>query len=330
MGKFTYKNTAFDSAVSDFTFADSKLSLPNLEVHRPEGKAGGGIVYDFKNRAVELHNLAAQVNIPEVAPIMGPKFTEYTKPYRFARPPLVHANGRVDLQDQKKELETDLLVQVEAKTPMEWTLFHVPFTFDSPNGTLAFKNRRLTVEMKQCGFYDGSLTGTLDLDLRSNPAGYTTNLNLARVSFQKFMVRVFKYDKSTGQLAANLRLAGLIGNMASMNGGGEVKIEHGDIAQIPFLGSLTPLIPLLSAADAAHSNFTAAKGVIHTEDLHISSETLALIGHGDYSFLSDKLDLDMRVNANGPAAILLFPLSKIFEFHGTGPMKNVKWQPKNL
>jgi hypothetical protein len=327
---FVYKNAALDSATSDFTFADSQLDLPNLEVKRPEGKATGGIVYDFKNRSVELHHLVTQVNVAEVAPIMGPKFTEYTQPYHFQRPPLVHADGKVDLQDQKKDLDTDLTVQVEGRSPMEWTLFHVPYTLDEPNGLLLFKNRRLTVNMKQCGFYDGALTGVLDMDLRQSPAAYALDLYLARVNFKKFMVRTFDYAKSTGEMSTTAHFTGVIGEMQTLDGKGEGKIENGDIAQIPFLGSLTPLIPLLSAADAAHCDFTAAHGIIHTDDLHISSETLALIGNGDYNFIKDQVDLDMRVNANGPAAILLFPLSKIFEYHGTGPMKNVNWTPKNL
>jgi hypothetical protein len=328
--RFVYKGASFDSATSDFTFADSKLNLPNLEVHRPEGKGTGGIVYDFKNRWVELHNLVTQVNVSDVAPIMGPKFTEYTKPYHFAHPPLVHANGKVDLQDQKAELDTDLVVQVDAKTPMEWTMFHVPFSFDNPNGTLIFKNRKLTVNMKQCGFYDGTLTGALDMDLRQNPATYTTDMNFTKVNFQKFMVRVFNYGKSTGQLTSTCHFTGAIGDMASMKGGGEVKIENGDITAIPLLGSLTPLIPLFSAADAAHAHFTVDKGLIHTNDLHISSETLALIGSGNYDFVTDNVDLDMRVNANFLFAIPLYPISKIFEFHGSGKMKDVKWVPRNF
>jgi AsmA-like protein len=327
---FVYKNVPLDSATSDFTFADSQLDLPNLEVKRPEGKATGGIVYDFKNRAVELHHLVTQVNVAEVAPIMGPKFTEYTLPYHFQKPPIVHADGKVDLASEKKDLDTDLTVQVEGRSPMEWTLFHIPYTFDEPNGLLLFKDRRLTVNMKQCGFYDGSLAGVIDMDLRQSPAAYTLDLNLSKVNFKKFMVRTFDYAKSTGELTVTSHFTGVIGAMQTLDGKGEVKIENGDIAQIPFLGSLTPLLPLLSAADAAHSDFTAAKGVIHTDDLHISSETLALIGNGDYNFMKDQADLNMRVNANGPAAILLYPFSKIFEYHGTGPMKNVTWTPKNL
>ena len=216
--KFVYKGAAFDSATSDFTFADSKLTLPNLEVRRPEGGGGGALIYDFKNRSVELHNMVTQVNVAEVAPMMGPKFTEYTAPYHFAKPPLVHTNGKVDLQSEKKDLDTDLTVEVDGRSPMEWTIFHVPYSFDNPQGVLTFKNRRLLVDMKQCGFYDGDLNGTLDMDLRKNPAAYTLDLNLAKVDFKKFMTRTWHYDKSSGKLTASTHLTGQIGQMDSMTG----------------------------------------------------------------------------------------------------------------
>jgi len=328
--KFVYKKAGFDTATSDFTFTGSKLDLPNLEVHRPEGNGTGGIIYDFKNRDVELHNLVTQVDVQAVAPVMGPKFTEYTAPYHFARPPLIRANGRVDLQSEKKDLDTDLLVDVEGKSPMEWNLFHIPFSFEEPTGTLTFKNRNLVIDMKKCGFYDGGLTGALNMDLRENPAVYALDLNLSKVNFKKFMIRVFSYDKSTGQLATQSHFAGRIGQMETMTGGGEIKIDNGDITQIPFLGSLTPLIPGFSVADAAHGHFTVNKGIVHTDDMNISSETLALIGNGDYNFMKDEVNLDMRVNANALFGIPLYLISKIFEYHGTGPMKNVKWAPKNF
>ena len=328
--KFVYKTAAFDTATSDFTFADSKLNLPDLQVHRPEGSGTGGIIYDFKNRSVELHDMVTQVNVQAVAPVMGPKFTEYTAPYHFASPPLVRANGKVDLASEKKDLDTDLVVEVEGKSPMEWTLFHVPYSFDSPTGTLTFKNRRLTVDMKKCGFYDGQLAGVIDMDLRQSPAAYTVDLNLNKVNFKKFMTRTWHYDKSTGELTAHTHLTGEIGQMETMTGGGEVKIENGDITSIPLLAGLTPLIPGFTVADAAHGHFTVAKGVIHTDDMNVSSELFALIGNGSYNFITDKLNLDMRVNANAIFGIPLYPLSKIFEYHADGTMKNQDWQSKNF
>jgi len=330
-GKFVYKNAAFDTAASDFTFADSKLNLPNLDLRRPEGSGTGGIIYDFKNRSVELHNLVTQVNVAEVAPVMGPKFTEYTKPYHFIRPPVVRANGTVDLQSEKKDLTTDLIVDVEGKSPMEWTLFGVPFNFDSPQGTLTFKNRRMAVNMKQCGFYEGNLTGVIDMDLRNAPAAYTLDLGMNKVDFRKFMTRAYGYKGSGGQMnVTKTHLTGYIGKLDSMTGSGEVKIENGDITQIPFLGALTPMIPGFTIADAAHGNFTVANGVVHTDNMNISSEAAALIGNGSYNFITDNLDLDIRVNGNFVFGIILYPISKIFEYHGTGHMKSPKWVPKNF
>jgi hypothetical protein len=327
---FVYKTAAFQSAASDFTFADSKLALPNLAVQRTEGSGAGEIIYDFKNREVELHDVVTQLNVHEVAPVMGPKFTEYTAPYKFSRPPLVRSNGIVDLQSDKKDLDTDLTVEIEGKSPMEWKLFNVPYSFDEPQGTLVFKNRRLTVNMKQAGFYDGNLAGTLDMDLRDNPAAYTLDIALSKVNFKKFMSRTWHYDKSTGDMAASGHFTGKIGAMQTMNGNGEVKISDGDITSIPFLGTLTPLIPGFTVADAAHGTFTVKDGIIHTEDMHISSEFFALIGNGNYNFVTDKMDLDMRVNANLIPGILLYPLSKIFEFHADGTMKDPNWQSKNF
>jgi uncharacterized protein involved in outer membrane biogenesis len=328
---FVYKTAAFDRATSDFTFADSKLDLLNLDVRRPEGAGGGRIVYDFKNRVVELHNLVSQVNIAQVAPIMGGKFTQYTSPYRFDKPPLVHANGLVDLQDKKKDLATNLVVDVVAKSAMGWTLFHIPYVFDQPVGTLTFKNRRLAVNMKQSGFYGGSLTGVLNLDLRPTPANYDVDMTLAKVDFQKFMLRSFNYGKSTGTLDASGRFSGSLGVMTSLTGKGTANVDDGDITSIPLLGSLTPFIPGLSAADEAHGGFTIANGLIHTDDLEISSETLALLGNGNYNFVTDRLDLNMRVNTRVPLVnMLTYVASKIFEFHANGTMKDPQWAARNF
>ena len=69
---------------------------------------------------------------------------------------------------------------------------------------------------------------------------------------------------------------------------------------------------------------------LHTALIRVQDLPTALIGNGSYNFIKDDVNLDMRVNANALFGILLYPISKIFEYHGTGPMKNVKWVPKNF
>ncbi len=68
----------------------------------------------------------------------------------------------------------------------------------------------------------------------TNPAGYTLDLNLAKVNFKKFMTRTWHYEKSSGELTAQAHLTGAMGAMETMTGGGEVKIDNGDITQSLF------------------------------------------------------------------------------------------------
>ena len=214
---------------------------------------------------------------------------------------------------------------------MDWSLFHIPYVFEHPDGTMTFKDRKMSVNMKQCGFYGGVLSGIIDLDLRKNPSDYVVSLALDKVDFQRFMVRTFNYSKSTGVLDATGHFAGALGLTHTMTGKGDAHVDDGDITGIPLLGSLTPLIPGFSAADAAHGHFTIGDGFIRTDDLNITSETLALIGEGNYNFIADKLDLNMRVNTRIPLfGLLTYPVSKILEFHADGSMKNPQWSARNF
>ena len=55
-----------------------------------------------------------------------------------------------------------------------------------------------------------------------------------------------------------------------------------------------------SVAQKATASFTIKDGVIHTDDFKVSGKLFGMIGHGDIHFLDNKLDFDVRINANGP------------------------------
>ena len=64
--------------------------------------------------------------------------------------------------------------------------------------------------------------------------------------------------------------------------------------------------------------------------MSISSEIFALIGNGTYNFMTDRMNLDMRVSPLALFGIPFYPLSKIFEFHADGTMDKPNWQSKNF
>jgi hypothetical protein len=55
-----------------------------------------------------------------------------------------------------------------------------------------------------------------------------------------------------------------------------------------------------------------------------------MIGHGDIDYLDDKMDMSIRLNAQGLPGLMLFPVSKIFEYESVGSAQHPKWRPKIL
>ena len=120
-----------------------------------------------------------------------------------------------------------------------------------------------------------------------------------------------------------------------MRGSGKAQVNEGDIFAIPIFGPLSALLSTIipgagySQAHKANATFSIKEGVIHTDDFKVSAKALGMIGHGDVRFLDDKLDFDIRVDANG-AGVLLTPVYKLFEYKGEGSISKPNWHPKRF
>lgn len=333
---FFYKRVGFTGAKADFRFEKSTLFLPDMLATREVGQASGGIEFNFKERWARLTELKTSVAVQEVAPVLGGRFPTYVEPYRFQEPPNLVVNGLVDLDDKKTDLETDLTVNIEAPGSMLWMLFGVDFNFVKPQALLSFKNRDMKVAMSRSGLLGGTMSGTLDMSLREKDPPYSTQFKLNNVDFKDFMKTCFQEESSSGRMSGSTSLKGRLNQLRTISGRGNVKIRDGYLLSIPFLGGLSAflgeIIPDWGSARAseADSSFTVSRGKIRTKNLDIYSVNFTLIGEGDYDFVDDKLDLKVRANVRGLPGALLFPVSKLFEYHGTGGLGKTKWEPVNF
>ncbi len=340
IGPFAYKNVAFKEAATSLTMTNLRLNLPDIRVKRDEGQAGGGIIYDFKNRTAQLVKFSGNVNVQEISPVLGGKFQQYVQPYIFSQPATVKVDGLVDLEDTKEKLDTNLTVDIDAPGTMKWRLFKVYFTFVKPKAQLKFTNRQMNLNISQCELFSGPFTGSLAMDLSKPRADYKASLNMTNADFAQLLKTVFNSDGSSGSLTGKATFSGTLDDLASINGSGEMSITDGNLYPIPFLGALSKVLNTvipgfgIAKTNRAHSNFTLTKGYIDTKNLEIFSTNFTLIGEGRYQYIDDNLDLYIRANIRGIVGALLapivFPISKLFEYHGTGPLKNAKWESANF
>ncbi|MGD9895514.1 MAG: AsmA-like C-terminal region-containing protein [Candidatus Methylacidiphilaceae bacterium] len=334
----SYKGVAIRSVQSDIGYAGRTLRFSHFTATRPEGTISGNFENDFEHKIVTVHDLSSSVDVIACAPALGDKFPAYVEPYRFQKPPRLEVSGVVDLNEGSKNPVSDLRVEVQSDSVLNYVLFQRNFPIVSPKGRVLLRRNELTVQIDQSSLFDGLLHGTLQVTLHPPPAPspFHSIFDLDHADFHKVMSDLYHFEKSSGALQFHLSLAGLVGNLPSLTGEGDFDVRDGYILSIPFLGglstSMSSVIPdfAMAKADQAHAHFSVGKGEVATDQFTISSLAFTIIGKGSYNFLHDNLEADARVNIRGPIGAVLFPISKLFEYHGSGKLAAPEWKARNF
>jgi hypothetical protein len=334
----SYRGVAVRSVQSDIGFQDLTLHFSHFMATRPEGTVSGNFQNDFGHKIVTVHDLSSAVDVIACAPALGDKFPAYVQPYRFERPPRLEVSGRVDLNEGSKSPVSDLRVEVQSDSVLNYVLFERNFPVVSPKGRILLRRNELTVQVDQSSLFEGPLHGIFQVTLRPPPAGspFHCVFDLDHGNFHKLMSGLYHIESCSGPLQFHLNLSGFVGNLPSLTGDGDFDVQDGYILSIPFLGglstSMSAVIPdfAMAKADQAHSHFVVGNGEVSTQQFNIASVAFTIIGKGSYNFLHDNLEADARVNIRGPVGAVLFPISKLFEYHGSGKLAAPDWKPRNF
>ena len=83
-----------------------------------------------------------------------------------------------------------------------------------------------------------------------------------------------------------------------------------------------------SVARTATATFQVAGGKVTLPDFSAATTTFKLMVAGKVDYLKDRVDFLARVNLNGPPGMLLFPVSKLFEYAADGTMADPAWHAR--
>jgi hypothetical protein len=156
------------------------------------------------------------------------------------------------------------------------------------------------------------------------------------VDFSKLSKLYFDYDDSKGKLDATCTFTGRSDDAITQRGDGEVSITEGNVFAIPFLGPfseiLNKVVPGMgySRARKATASFSMGDGIVTAKDLVIAGNGFSMYGGGRIWMIEDKIDFDIRLNAQGLPGVLLFPVSKLLEYRANSRFTNPDWHPKAL
>lgn len=330
---FRYKNVPLQEINGDFVYNNGKIYSPRVLIRRPEGTGEAEVWHDFRHEMVWLRNGRSTLNLGEIATVFGDVFASYVTPYRFLKPPAVQVSGLVDLKTQQK---TDLTATILSPEGMHFDFLGKEILAENLNATLTLRGPRLEIVPNQpARLFNGQLRGPIRLDLSTTPARFRAELDLLDWQFDQLMRTYFGgEDDLGGKLSGSLTVEGQLDVLDSITGGGQLTVREGALYRIPIYGAfsqvLNVFIPGLGFAKAsnAKADFRFDQGHILIDSVDIYSLSAVMIGRGRYDYINDNVDMDMRVNVRGPIGLVFFPVSKLFEYHGTGPLNDTKWEAK--
>jgi len=333
LGKAAMRGAWIDRLSSKFRAANGAVTFRDILVRMGEASGRGEFVYDYKNWEGLFPKVQSSLDPVQLMTWIDPRIAESLRAYRFIKPPNLRLTGKVGLKDPQKN---DLHIELNAPAGLGYTLIGKDLPFGSTSGLVHLKGQKVLVDLPKSRLFGGGVALKADVSVAPGDSRYGASVHLEKVDFKTLAMLYFGYGESSGSLTADYAFSAVGGDDHAMTGKGNLLIENGNVLAMPIFGPLSLLlneiIPGFGYQNArqATTDFIVENGAITTRNLLIQGKGFNMIGNGTIYYLDDKMSMNMRLNAQGLPGLVLFPVSKIFEYESVGSAKHPKWRPKLL
>ena len=333
LGRTSMRGSWIDSASGDFRIANRCATYENVQMRMGQGLGTGTIVYNFGAKEVLITGIRSTLPPAKLLDWVDDDVAEAASPYRLRGFPAIQGDVKIYALDP---LKNRLDLKIQAKEGLDFELLGKDLAFGPTTGTLTMRGRQLKVDVTKASLFGGNLGLKADVSLDKQNPSYQLQVNLSRIDFPSINKLYFNYAGSEGLLSGDFSYRAKFTDQSHLEGRGSIRVEDGNVFAIPLLGPFSGIIDTLipgsgyQKARLATADFTVKNQVIRTENLEVLGKQFSLYGVGDIRFMADELDMAVRINAKGATGVLLFPVSKFFEYESSGTVSKPTWRPKNL
>ncbi len=295
----------------------------------------GRIRYDAPNKVVEVENVTGEIWAAPMVRFFATPIADSLEQYRFHRPPALKASGVVDVTRQGR---TDLHIDFSSNQSADFKFLGENLTLAQPSGVVDIRGERVTVGDLKLGGFDGAVVGQID---HLGKGKLTGELSWTRLAIPSLTSTYGFQMKGGGTTTGRIEFSIDDGKVNTMSGEGLLALENTELFSVPMFGPLSPLIggvlndpsAVTQMAKNAFCTFKIKDGVLSSKDFQTSTRSLNFAGEGSVDMNTRTIDMLIRMNARGLLGLLTLPLrpfSGLFQFHGTGPLKEPRWESMNF
>ncbi len=331
LGRTSMRGSTLDWGQSKLEIADNAITYRDFSLGRGKATGKGTFVYDFAGQQVRLQDVESTMPPVDVMMWIDPKIADVIKPYRFRQPPRVQADGMIHLKDPKKN---DLHLAIQSDVGLDYDLLERTLKFGRTLANVDITGTKVIADIKSAELMNGNVGVNAVVSIDPADPTFGAQIDIRRVNFADLTKLYFDYDDSMGVGSGNFKFTARMGQEQQMRGEGSLRVEEGHVFAIPILGPLSDIINKIipgagfQTARLATADFTVGDEKIGTKNLKVEGAGFSLYGYGDIYFVTDRMNMSVRINARGLPGMVLFPVSKLFEYVSTGSVSKPEWRPK--
>lgn len=333
--RMTLNHDALDFHDGSVEFDYSGYAMRKAHGGPASGKATAGSVrWESAPGTLVFEDIKGKVWPAPILRMFLPEVADHLEQYRFHRPPEIEAEGLIGLVERGAS-KTDF--RIKGSTPGE-----VSYRFAEQDLLLSDLGTRVRVlpghtEVNDLAFtlYKGPVRGKFDVRYGGESV-VKGELDWTRLSLPEIS-RDCGFEKTAkGLVTGRIDLEQRGKGTAGLNGEGLIALENGELFSVPIFGPLSPVLSAVLAnkkagfqeAKEAFCTFRVKDGVLRTTDFLTSTPSLVFTGDATADLNRKTLDMTIRMNARGLLGVITLPLKPfygLFQFRGTGPLREPEW-----
>lgn len=262
-----------------------------------------------------------------------PSVADHLEEYGFHRTPELSGSGTIGLF--RGMPKTDFRIKGSTPGLVSYRFAGTDLLLNGLETGVRVKPDRTEVRDLSFDLFDGQMRGQFDIIPSERGKQVKGDLDWTRLSLAALSTACGFDKQAKGYVTGRMDFDHQGRDAAGLSGGGHIALEEGELFSVPIFGPLSPLLSVVldrkagfQQATEAFCSFTVKEGVLHTRDFYTDTSSLVFTGDGTADLNRKALDMTIRMNARGLLGVITLPLKPfygLFQFRGTGPLKEPKW-----
>ncbi len=329
-----------DHDALDFTAGRVTFDYRDYPLRKAHGgpPSGSGTVDRIRYRrdrsVIDVEGVSGSFWPAPLVRTFAPAVADHLEAYGFHRTPTLRAGGFIGVLDNQGD--SDLTVDFSTGAPADYTFLGRPLTFAAPSGRVRLVDGEIRVSGLDAGLFEGRVRGGI-----TAPAGgrgaVRGEIDWTRLSLPDLCRSYGIEARPPGYLTGRIEFTQRGAAAAGLDAEGLIGLEQGELFSVPMFGPLSGVISAVlgnrkagfQEARDAFCTFAIRRGLLRTDDFLTTTSSLVFTGDARVDLSERELEMTVRMNARGLLSVITLPLRPfygMFQFRGSGPIDNPKWE----